>query len=146
MIRHVWSVVCRSVSIDRQTNSVSLLNILETLVVPGEPTVENPVPLSCEVLSLWALEQVEDSCSGQMRVRLKQPGQEEQDIILLDIDIAHSAFHRTRINIGALPLFSSGWFEFRVEYRAAGEGTWRQAAGIPFQVVVKGGEEDSQDG
>ena len=135
MIQHVWSVACQNASFDTQTNSVSLLNALENLIVFGEPSKESPVPLSCEIVSLWAREQGEVECSGQMRVLLELPGQKTPEIITLDIDLTRTPFHRTRITIGVLPLTASGRFEFQVEYRLTGEELWRPAAKLPFLVT-----------
>lgn len=137
MIQHVWSVACQSASFDTQTNSVSLLNTLENIIVFGEPTQETPAPLSCEIVSLWARESADAGGSGQMRVLLNLPGGKPPDVIMLDIDLTRTLFHRTRITIGVLPLTSSGRFEFQVEYRLAGEETWQLAAKLPFVVLVQ---------
>ena len=137
MIQHVWSVACQSASFDTQTNSVSLLNTLENIIVFGEPTRETPVPFSCEIVSLWARENVDTGCSGQMRVLLNSSGEKAPDVIMLEIDLTRTPFHRTRITIGVLPLTSSGRFEFQVEYRLADEETWRPAAKLPFLVLAQ---------
>ena len=135
MIQHVWSVVCQNASFDMQTNSVSLFNTLENLMVFGVPSKETPVLFSCEIVSLWAREKETVPCSGQMRAFLDLPGAEEPQIITLEIDLTRTPFHRTRITIGALPLTSSGRFEFQVEYRLAGEEAWQPAAKLPFLVT-----------
>lgn len=135
MIQHVWSVVCQNASFDVQTNSVSLLNTLENLIVFGEPSKETPIIFSCEIVSLWARENDTLPCSGQMRARLDIPGEENSHMITLAIDLAKTSFHRTRITIGALPLTSSGRFEFQVEYRLASEDKWQLAAKLPFFVT-----------
>lgn len=135
MIQHVWSVICQNASIDVQTNSVSLLNTLENLVILGEPSKETPAILSCEIVSLWAREKETEPCMGQMRVLINLPGQEKPQVITLEIDLAKTSFHRTRITIGALPLISGGRFEFQVEYRLSSEKVWHPAAKLPFLVT-----------
>ncbi len=36
------------------------------------------------------------------------------------------------MTVGALPILSSGRFEFCIDYRLAGEEEWRPAAQLPF--------------
>jgi hypothetical protein len=134
MIQHVWSVLCQSASFDAQTNRVSLFNTLENLIVFGTPTKERPLVISFEIVSLWARQQDDTPCSGQMRTYLNLPGEEAPQIITLEIDLSKTPFHRTRITIGAFPVTRTGRFEFQIEYRLADEETWHPAATLPFIV------------
>lgn len=134
MIQHVWSVVCQSASVDAQTNSVSLFNTLENLLVFGTPSKERPFVFSCEIVSLWAREKHDVPCSGQMQVSLNGPGSDSPHMVSLDIDLTKTPFHRTRITIGALPMTATGRFEFLVEYRLNGKEIWETAARLPFIV------------
>jgi len=135
MIQHVWSVVCQSASFDVQTNSVSLFNTLENLLVFGTPSKEKPFVLSCEIVSLWAREKQDVPCSGQMRASLITSDEETPHTVSLDIDLSKTPFHRTRITIGALPMTSTGRFEFLIEYRLSGEENWQVATRLPFIVT-----------
>ena len=135
MIQHVWSVVCQSASFDTQTNSVSLFNTLENLVVFGTPSKDTPFVLSCEIVSLWARKKEDVPCSGQMRAYIDNTEAGPSHVISLEIDLTRTPFHRTRITIGALPMVSTGRFEFHIEYRLAGKETWQPAAELPFIVA-----------
>ena len=140
MIQHVWSVLCQNASFDVQTNNVSLFNIIENVVTIGEPALDSPAVLSCELISLWAREEGSKPCSGQMRAKIIIPKAEEPHIIILDIDLSHAQFHRTRLTIGALPLFTSGRFEFQIDYRLIGNEAWTHATRLPFWVVKQKSE------
>jgi len=141
MIQHVWSVVCQSASFDAQTNSVSLFNTLENLLVFGAPSKERPFILSCEIVSLWARENADIPCSGQMQVFLKLPDNETPHTVSLEIDLSKTPFHRTRITIGAIPMTTTGRFEFLVEYRISEKDDWTTAAKLPFIVTSRSPEE-----
>jgi hypothetical protein len=141
MIQHVWSVVCQSASFDAQTNSVSLFNTLENLLVLGTPSKERPFVLSCEIVSLWAREKLDVPCTGQMQVLLKLPDNDTPHTVSLEIDLSKTPFHRTRITIGAIPMTSTGRFEFLVEYRISEKGNWTTAAKLPFIVTSQSPEE-----
>lgn len=141
MIHHVWSVVCQSASFDAQTNSVSLFNTLENLLVFGAPSKERPFILSCEIVSLWARENADIPCSGQMQVSLKLPENETPHTVSLEIDLSKTPFHRTRITIGAIPMTTTGRFEFLVEYRISEKDAWTTAAKLPFIVTSRSPED-----
>jgi hypothetical protein len=140
MIQHVWSVVCQSASFDAQTNSVSLFNTLENLLVFGAPSKERPFILSCEIVSLWARENADLPCSGQMQVSLKLSDNEKPHTVSLEIDLSKTPFHRTRITIGAIPMTTTGRFEFLVEYRISAKDDWTTAARLPFIVTARSPE------
>jgi hypothetical protein len=119
-----------------QTNTVSLFNAVEIITVFGSPSRETPLVFSGEIVSLWTRTKEDVPISGQMQVYLMQEDQKASDsVISLEIDLNKTPFHRTRINIGALPLFSVGRYEFCVEYKLAGEDTWQSAARLPFYIV-----------
>lgn len=135
MIQHVWSVACQGASFDVQTNSVSLFNTLENVLVLGTLSKERSLLLSCEIVSFWSRENDDAPCSGQMRASLISPNGEVPKPISLEIDLTKTPFHRTRIAIVAMPLITVGRFEFLIEYQNNGEAEWKQAARLPFLII-----------
>ncbi|MHB0988812.1 MAG: hypothetical protein ACYC3P_09140 [Bellilinea sp.] len=135
MMQHVWSVLCKNASFDVQTNSASLLNIVETIIALGNPTTEKPVLLSMEIVSLWARGKDNIPIMGETRVSII--GQDIVDVrpITLEINLSKTSFHRTRITIDGFPIAKTGRYEFCIEYRLENENDWRPAARIPFFVV-----------
>jgi len=135
MIQHVWSVLCKNASFDVQTNSASLLNIVETIIAFGNPTIEKPVLLSMEVVSLWARGKDNIPTMGESKVSII--GQDVVDVkpITLEINLSKTSFHRTRITIDGFPIAKAGRYEFCIEYSMENENDWRPAARIPFIVV-----------
>jgi len=132
MIQHVWSILCQSASIDVQTNNVSLFNVMENIVVPSQPSPEKPLVLSCEIISLWAREKIDEPANGQLQVNFVNPDGRDSQSIILDIDLTKSPLHRTRLTIGALPITTTGRFEFRIDYRLMGEENWLTVARLPL--------------
>ena len=137
MINHVWSVLCRLSSIDRETNAVSLFSAVEGLVTAGEPTPERPALLEAELLSLWYRESANAPTSGKMRVSYTDPNGHVSTAIELDISLTKSNFHRTRLNIQGLPIVSSGVYKFIVEYQVETSDVWEPAATLPVHVAVE---------
>lgn len=60
-IQHAWSILCSGVSIDRQTNNLSLFNIIEQIKIPKNRLVEAEengvkklaVPMAFNLVTLW---------------------------------------------------------------------------------------------
>ena len=91
---------------------------------------------SGEIVSLWTRSKEDVPVSGQMQVYLMQADKKASDsVISLEIDLNKTPFHCTRINIGGLPLFSTGRYEFCVEYKLAVNDPWQSAARLPFYVI-----------
>ena len=134
MIRHIWSVLCQNASFDQQTNSMSLLNVLEQIFTFGEPSVDRPGIVQAELISLWMREQPDTPGNGKMRAFYIDPTGKRSDPISLDVNLSQSIFHRTRLSLPRFPLIATGEYIFHVEYQVQGEEGWRPAAEIPLVV------------
>ncbi|HKZ36127.1 MAG TPA: hypothetical protein VJ184_00650 [Chryseolinea sp.] len=137
MIRHIWSVLCQSASFDAQTNNVSLQNILESIIVFGEPDAAHPAIVQAEIVSLWARGTIDVPAIGQMQAYYIDPNGNQAPPITLELNLSQGVFHRTRINIPGLPLIAKGEYIFRVEYQLQGDNKWVLAATIPLLVLTQ---------
>ncbi|MFC2042656.1 hypothetical protein ACFLUA_00685 [Chloroflexota bacterium] len=52
MIEHVWTVVCRQAVIDKESNTMSLQEVLENIEIIVEPEEGKIVPMLFDVASL----------------------------------------------------------------------------------------------
>ena len=59
MIDHVWTVLCSHAVIDRDSNSVSLLDVIEQLNIGDEPSPEGRIISSLDLMTLWAREDID---------------------------------------------------------------------------------------
>ena len=137
MIEHVWTVFCRMASFDVQTNAVSLLSIIESVATVNEPSATHPALLESELVSLWKREDINKPESGQMRAYYIDPGGKESPPINLQINLTQGIFHRTRINISGLAIFSKGEYSFKIELQMDGSSEWILVTTIPFIVMVE---------
>jgi len=132
MIKHIWSVLCGDASIDRDTNRISLLNILESLTVFGDVEQFKGVALNFEVVSDWEKED-DNPYEGMMRIKRRMPAGELSEVIKTKIDLTKSHFHRTRIRFNGMPLAGPGRYVFEIDYKE-GEGKWKKAAELPIVI------------
>jgi hypothetical protein len=139
MIRHVWTVFCSSSAIDKDTNQVSLFDIIEKINVelvgappPGEKVV---VPSRFQVVTLWSRAQPNEPEAGSGRLRLMAPGGQELLKSENDIDLTEYGLRRVRVNLAGMPFVGNGQYRFVVDQRVNDE--WKMVAEVPIQFEVQ---------
>lgn len=130
MIKHIWSVLCESSSIDSETNKVSLFNAFESLTIYGDPEQIKGIPINFEILTLWERME-EETCEGVMRVILFDAKGDASPDFECNINLRESHFHRTRMAVKGLPLSGPGRYVCQVAYQI-GEADWQIAAELPI--------------
>src|SRR3989338_5214550 len=68
MINHLWSIACSRTSVDRESNNISLFEVLEQLTLSGgpiQPGKKGVVPILFEIVSLWTKEHENETIKGR---------------------------------------------------------------------------------
>jgi hypothetical protein len=146
MIHHVWTVVCSRAVIDRDSNNVSLQNVVEQLTISREP---GPVaiPVSLDIMTLWARADPDVPTKGRARTTFLSPsGVVNDGPFEYDIDLSKHRRYRSRGHIQPLRVEEAGRHTFRVELQKEGETEWRQVASIPLEInfVIPEGTEQAE--
>jgi len=84
MITCRWSIACEHAVVDRYTNNVSLLHIIDQITVRVPPEPASPIPISLDVMTLWERGDAESPESGESRTVIVTPQGEE---------VSHTATH-----------------------------------------------------
>ena len=145
MAEHVWSVVCRSASIDRDSNVVSLLSVVEALKISGGPAKlkeleeaqaatrkgeEVLIPLSDFVLISWFLRSDHDKPEkAKCRLSIDPPQGTLPQKFERHVDLGEHAGVRIRSTYTALPFKGLGTYWFVVELQK--NDRWTKVARIP---------------
>lgn len=132
MIKHNWSVLCDSSSIDSETNRVSLFNVLDTLTIVGDPGDVQGIPIRFEIFSMWE-NTIDTPSEGVMRLIAIDPNGETRSPLEVRIDLTSSHFHRSRIQIQGLKLSGPGRYVFRIEYKDE-DKDWKSVAELPILI------------
>jgi len=143
MIKHIWSILCDSSSIDGESNKVSLFNVLESLTVYGNPEQVYGIPIKFEVITLWE-RTGETPVEGVMRLMQIKPDGESSNPLEVKIDLSKSHFHRTRISIQGLPLAGPGRYVYQVESKEE-EADWQKVAELPILINFEEPKSNTQD-
>ena len=143
MIRHIWSVICQSHSIDKESNNISLFNVLEQVKFSPTPVAADydeadfvMISLSFEFVSLW--ERLGDDETEQTSVRLvvhdpdgKRVGPDERQMSFS----VEKARQRTIVRVASFPYSKPGRYEFSIEQESGGR--WNSVALVPLTVTTE---------
>jgi hypothetical protein len=138
MAEHVWSVLCYKGCIDKFTDQISLLDVVELLPVSFERSPmelrESGLDVQLQLVSLWTRSKPESPEVAHTRVSLLTPdrsieGQDEQVV-----DLQRCSRIRTFFKMTALPFRDFGVYVFVVEQSDGTRDRWREVARIPLEI------------
>jgi hypothetical protein len=126
MVKHLWTVLCQQALLDRFTNNVSIIGVIEKLDIRLElpdPAVELPDPLptptfSFTVLSLWR-HMVDEPTATFVRVSCALPTGKDFAVspeISFEIPAAQS-HGRTIMRFNGLPFSEEGDYKIKVQQK-----------------------------
>jgi hypothetical protein len=139
-----WAVLCRSSSIDRDSNILSLLNVVDGIdFSPSDddtPDENIPsLPIEVTAVSLWWRSDLNTEESGYQRVLVKKPDGSFFDLPSHEIKInlaGNSRRFRSRVHFGALPYAGTGLYQFIIQYRSQETNDeWQDAGSVPLEIV-----------
>lgn len=137
MIDHVWTVVCSQAIVDRDSNNVSLQNVIEQITIADVPKPDGIIPLGLQVMTLWARSDFDVPSRGQARLTLLLPSGKSAKEFESILDLSEARRLRTGLRVEGFPASESGRYSFRVEFRNEGEELWHLGATVPIEVVFE---------
>lgn len=138
MIEHVWTVICRQSVIDRDSNNVSLFDILEQITIHGEPPGDDAAvaPVEMEVMTLWSRSDYGVPARGAQRLTLLSPSGEALASGKQEVDLSKHRRFRSRTRFRGLPVKGPGRYIFRVEQMEEDEAEWQHVTDVPLELVL----------
>ncbi len=124
MIRNVWSVLCRDIITDQDSNAVSYIRCLEEGAATRLPVQIGPLFLA----TLWE-KTGEQAETVQFQVLLVTPSQSRQTILQTQALVLDRPRQRLHFRINALNLNEFGTYMLVVMFTAAEE--WETASQLP---------------
>ena len=140
MIDHVWSILCSNTVTDKESNNISLHNVVESLEIFAAPQESQLLPIHLEFVTLWIRRDPEVSVKGNSRVSLVSPSGKTVTSNELAIDLSKAERTRNRFIYDSLPMEESGRHHFVVELQV--DGDWQQVASIPLAVKFSQSDTD----
>ena len=148
MAEHVWSVLCDRSVIDRSSNQVSLLNVVESLKLfvdkeelerlrkPDTNSDEAPsFRRRMHFVTWWVRSDLDTPETVPIRLVVTSPRGERAGTVPGTVDLSDKSGYRIQIVIDGLKFLGEGRYWFAVEQEVAAE-EWREVARVPLTVSV----------
>lgn len=127
MIRNVWSVLCRDIITDQETNSVSYVRCIEEGTASSLPVRIGPVFLG----TLWEKTEQEDQ-EVSFRVILEEPNEIARSLLETKPITLNRPRHRLHFRLNALNVTEFGTYTIVVEFNPDHE--WQEANRLPVLI------------
>lgn len=141
MAKHIWTIVCRRSIVEKDTNVLSIIDVIEQLSVevhapPQRPDSEVFGSAAFHLISFWERtdpKRAEPSTQIEMRVISpsgKKLGKLEAGFAMNDPHVRS----RATVSVPSMPVQESGRYEINVYLK---KGTrWQRVATVPLTIVV----------
>ena len=143
MIDHVWTVLCSRSVIDRETNNMSLFEVIEQLTLgdaspPAERSAEDEglAPIQLELVTLWTRHRDDESESGRARIRFYRPsGWFDPLTREYNIDLTVHRRVRNRSKLAGLAIREPGRHHFETSVWDEAGDDWHVVATTPLEIT-----------
>src|SRR5688572_16338973 len=105
MIQHIWSVLCQNALVDRNTNTISLIEVVEDLTLYGQAPPaggQGIIPIQCSLVSTWERLPSDQPTRGTVRFRKLRPNGEFEGDQEYAVDLTATPRSRTIARIGGI--------------------------------------------
>jgi hypothetical protein len=141
MIRHIWTVLCSRSITDKDTNNISLLDVIEGIqlqVKKGTNKEEVSIPFPFQWVTFWAREKGEEDKPTDGRVKDIVLGPSGKIIFTKEYEVDLSQSKRTRFvrNFQGMPAPDSGQYTFRTQVRNEHRNVWEDVSEVPLEVSI----------
>jgi len=118
MIEHLFTVLCRDASVDRDTNNITLSRVFTRLQIPQPRNTRPGTRANADVLfylvTAWGRADPEAGAKATAYVDILDPNEDLLFSATYDVDLTDSEIHHQRIEVALLPITGSGRYLFRV--------------------------------
>jgi hypothetical protein len=139
MAEHIWSVLCSKSVIDKDTQQVSLFEVLEAVHIQlGEP-IKGPglIRFATEVVSLWARSEKNTGETATAKCEVITPDGESVHAAEMTLDFSEKLRFRSIFRAEGFPIHGSGVYTFKISVKDGASDEWRPAASLPIEVTVE---------
>lgn len=141
MIRHIWTVICSRAVIDKESNNVSLFDVLEEARLrTAESDTEKPVipfPIAIAWVTTWQREPIENPTHSRGKDIILSPTGEVLVENEYPIDLSKFKRVRAKRNVANFPVSESGMYRFRTQIWNEEKNVWEAVSDIPLDISVE---------
>ncbi|MDZ4699030.1 MAG: hypothetical protein SH809_04925 [Rhodothermales bacterium] len=142
MTKAIWAVLCKKAIIDRDTNDLSLVDVISGINLNVPIDVPGPfgVKLDSMIVSLW-INDTDQEVVEEVKLYYKPVGGKEREVSYKEIVLKPNSFHRWIVRLSEGEFEAEGMHAFIIKQKAARSGKWTQVLSTPFVVTFNRSEE-----
>ena len=133
MIEHRWSIACHHAVVDRYTNNVSLLHLIEQITMTGRPEPDGLIPITFDIMTLWERGELDEPETRMSRIVVLNPDGCECELAERSINLTEHQRLRARLTVTGVPFQGFGRYCFRTDIKD-GE-TWLDVGRVCIDVA-----------
>lgn len=137
MIDHIWTLICSNAIIDKDTNNVSIFNVIEQLTIPNSFLEKDIIGIRFEIITLWSRTNPIEPSIGNSIIDLYAPNGKLLKSLESKLDLSTYERLRTRGQFEGLPFKGDGIYRFVIKYRSDQLERWKKVASIPLQIKIE---------
>lgn len=141
----VWALLCETTIVDRDTNNVSLINVVDEITVPAPPpqgplgsVIERIEILDLHLAILWARSNPDVPERGEARITVVAPDGSISVSPEVAVDLSQSQRMRAVGHLldSPFPNWQEGQYLFKIESKTA-DLDWQEMFELPLWVKVQ---------
>ena len=141
----VWAILCKDTIVNRDTNNMTLVEVIEELNVVASPPQGTPVPelgfsavLDLHLVSLWVRTEPSVPEKGQARFKAVTPKGREVVTAEAEVDLTEGPRLRADGHLleSPFPFSDDGTYFFKIEMRTP-ESDWEEVYELPLWVQIQ---------
>ncbi|MBX4186940.1 MAG: hypothetical protein KW802_01620 [Candidatus Doudnabacteria bacterium] len=147
-ISHIWSILCRHSSVDKETNNVSAFDIIEQIQLNSKEIkqfintkVPNEIvlPLNLQLITLWGRSNNDNKIAKAEQIaRVFSPTGQDLGQIIQDFEIKEKQSRfRIIVNISGFKFTGPGKYIFSIRIKNIGSDDEVEVAQIPLQIDLE---------
>jgi len=137
MIDHVWTVFCSRSVVDRETNNVSLHDVIEQFTIGDEPSPDGIIPGRADLMTLWARADLTVPAMGRGRFDYLSPSGRVLSSQEYEIDLSEYRRYRAVTRFHAISVPEAGRYAFRIALWDDDAAAWQTVAEVPVEVTFE---------
>lgn len=140
-MKHIWSIVCKSSSIDFESNLLSIFDCVEEIgmSIDKESISGNKkllIPVEFDIISLWSVEDVSNGERENIRWEVVSPSGQVLSELRREIKSSKNSKRlRNRIAVSGLPVTESGRYYMRLSI--LGGEKYKTLSEIPIEINIE---------
>jgi len=141
---HVWTILCSNNTVDRQSNNISLFNVIEQLKVnvPNSESKKNTkinTIFPSQLVTLWKRSNLKDRSEIKAGVQVSFIGPDGVELQNLKYDIKFPQENRRMrfiVDMKNILLSKTGEYYFVISIKGAGDSGYEEVFRLPLEVHI----------